>query len=81
MLDQNAPSELAAGMALMLCRRPLVSTPAQAPQTLRANDKWKGRAFRAGLYARAGESGQRFQQAKPVGMASEGLCDTVVACT
>jgi hypothetical protein len=54
-----------------------VENQAQAHQTLSAKNKRKGRTLRDDLLAEMGEAGQRFQQAKPVGMAGGGLCQTL----
>jgi Helix-turn-helix domain len=50
---------------------------AQAHQTLHAENKRKGRTLCPDLLAGMGEAGQRFQQAKPVGMAGGGLRQTL----
>ncbi len=50
---------------------------AQAHQTLYAKNKRKGRTLRADLLAGMGEADLRFQQAKPVGMVSGGLRQTL----
>jgi hypothetical protein len=50
---------------------------AQARQTPHTKNKPKGRALRADLLAGMGEAGQRFQRAKPVGMAGGGLRQTL----
>ncbi len=54
-----------------------VENQAQAHQALSAKNKRKGRTLRPDLVAGMGEAGQRFQQAKPVGMAGGGLCQTL----